>query len=212
LRRAVWAAVGALAIAGCGGSSSPDGTGEATTADKGNPPGPSRRGGRQEAARNNENAFRARRNSRLRALSPCPDSKLLVWNGPGRSGVGLGHVYVQLTVANLSGRACKVSGVPEVTAIDLEAERIGPPARAQPRLNPAAKRDAPATVILARTDSARFELSWVTPYGFSPSACHIRMGAGFRVKLPGAGSAQRVPYPVVGCSQGVPGLAVGRIE
>lgn len=165
-------------------------------------------GGRQEQ----RNAFRARRSSRLRALSPCPDSKLLVWNGPGPSGVGLGHVYVQLTVANLSGQACKVSGVPEVTAIDLEGEQIGPPARAQPHLNPSAKRNAPATVILARTDSARFELSWVTPYSLSPSACHIRRGAGFRVRLPGAGSAQRVPYPVLGCSQGVPGLSVGRIE
>jgi hypothetical protein len=211
VRRAVWAAVGVLAIAGCGGSNSPAGTGEATTG-KGSPPGSSRRGSRREAGASNENALRARRSSRLRSLSPCPDSKLLVWNGPGRSGVGLGHVYVQLTVSNLSGRACKVAGVPEVTAVDLEGKRIGPPARAQPHLNPSAKRDAPATVILARTDSARFELSWVTPYSFSPSACHIRQGAGFRVRLPEAGSAQRVPYPVLGCSQEVPGLSVGRIE
>jgi hypothetical protein len=119
---------------------------------------------------------------------------------------------VQLTVANLSGHACKVLGVPEVTAIDLEGERIGPPARSVPRLNPTAKRDAPATVILARTGSARFELSWVSPYTLSPSACQIRRGAGFRVRLPGTGSAQRVPYPVLGCAQGVPGLSVGRIE
>jgi hypothetical protein len=212
LRRAVWAAVGALAIAGCGGSSSSGGTGEAPTASEGNRPGPSQRGASQEAGGNNGDAFRARRSSRLRTLSPCPDSKLLVWNGPGRSGAGLGHVYIQLSVANLSGHACKVSGVPEVTAIDLEGERIGPPARAQPRLNPTARRDAPATVILARTGSARFELSWVTPYSLSPGACHIRMGAGFRVRLPGSGSAQRVPYPVIGCAQGVPGLSVGRIE
>jgi Protein of unknown function (DUF4232) len=195
LRRAVWAAVGALAIAGCGGSSSPGGTGEATTASKGNRAGPSQR-----------------RSSRLRTLSTCPDSKLLVWNGPGHSGVGLGHVYLQLTVANLSGHACKVSGVPEVTAIDLEGERIGPPAHAQPRLNPRAKRDAPATVILARSGSARFELSWLSAYDYSPSVCHIQMATGFRVKLPGAPSSQRVPYPLAGCSQEVPGLSVGRIE
>jgi hypothetical protein len=208
LRRAVLAAVGMLAISGCGGSSSPGGTGEATTASKGNRPGPPQRGAGQEAGGNNGKTFRAR----LRTLAPCPDSKLLVWYGHGRSGVGLGHVYVQLSVANLSGHACKVSGVPDVTAIDLEGKRIGPPARAQPRLNPTAKRNAPATVILARTGSARFELSWVTPYTFSPSACHIRRGAGFRVGLPGARSAQRVPYPVLACTQGIPGLSVGRIE
>jgi len=212
LRRAVWAAAGTLAIAGCGGSSNPGGTGEATTGSKGNRPGPSQHGARQEAGRNNGNAFRARK-TQLRARLPvCPDSKLLVWNGPGRSGVGLGHVYKQLAIANLSGHACKVSGVPEVVAIDLKGRPIGPPARVWPGLNPAAKKNSPAIVTLARSGSARFELSWLSAYDYPPSACHIQMATGFRVKLPGASNSQRVPYPFAGCSREVPGLSVGRIE
>jgi uncharacterized protein DUF4232 len=145
-------------------------------------------------------------------LPVCPDSKLLVWNGPGHSGVGLGHVYEQLEIANLSGHVCKVSGVPEVVALDLEGRRIGPPARVQPGLNPAARKNAPAIVTLTRDGSARFELSWLSAYDYSPSACHIQMATGFRVKLPGASSSQRVPYPLAACSREVPGLAVGRLE
>jgi hypothetical protein len=119
---------------------------------------------------------------------------------------------LQLAIANLSGHACKVSGVPEVVAIDLVGRQIGPPARAEPNLNPTGVKSAPKNVILTRTGSARFELSWVTSYDYSPSACHVERGTGFRVRLPGARSSQRVPYPLSACSQEVPGLAVGRIE
>jgi hypothetical protein len=119
---------------------------------------------------------------------------------------------LQLAIANLSGHACKVSGVPEVVAIGLGGRQIGPPARVQPDLNPPARRNPPDIVILTRNGSAQFELSWVTAYDYSPSACHIQMATGFRVKLPGAPDAQRVPYPLAGCSREVPGLSVGRIE
>jgi hypothetical protein len=196
----------ALAIAGCGGAGHPGGGGQTATTSNAAPREAT------QSSRQQEKTFQARRR-RLRARLPvCPDSGLLVWNGPGRSGVGLGHVYKQLTIANLSGHACKVSGVPEVVAVDLKGRQIGPPARVQPSLNPAAKKNSPAIVTLTRTGSARFELSWLSAYDYSPSACHIQMATGFRVKLPGAPNSQRVPYPFAACSQEVPGLSVGRIE
>jgi len=197
----------AFAIAGCGGGGHPRGTDQTATTNNGAPPAAF-----SQRSREQEKTRQARRR-RLRARLPvCPDSKLLVWDGRGRSGVGLGHVYKQLAIANLSGHACKASGVPEVVAIDLKGRRIGPPARVQPDLNPAARKNSPTIVILARNGSARFELSWLSAYDYSPSTCHIQMATGFRVKLPGAPNSQRVPYPLAGCSQEVPGLSVGRIE
>jgi hypothetical protein len=196
----------AFAIAGCGGADHPEGTGQVATTSN---------GARQEASQRSRQQERARRarGRRLRERLPvCPDSKLLVWDGPGHLGVGLGHVYAQLAIANLSGHACTVSGVPEVVAIDLKGRRIGPPARVQPDLNPTARKNSPTVVTLTRSDSARFELSWLSAYDYSPNACHLQMASGFRVKLPGASNSQRVPYPLAGCSQEVPGLAVGRIE
>lgn len=196
----------ALAIVGCGGADHPGAADKAATTSNGTPQEASQRSRQQEKARQV-------RRRRLRARLPvCPDSKLLVWDGPGRSGVGLGHVYLQLAIANLSGHACKVSGVPEVVAIDLAGRQIGPPARVEPSLNPAAAKNPPKNVILTRNGSARFELSWLSAYDYSPSACHIQMATGFRVKLPGAPNSQRVPYPLAGCSREVPGLSVGRIE
>lgn len=195
----VWAVAGAFAIAGCGGAGDHSVSSETATAGNGASPDVAQRSRRKAA--------------RLRAHLPvCPNSKLLVWNGPGRGGVGLGHVYLQLTIANLSGHACKVSGVPQVFVIDLKGRQIGPPARVEPSLNPAAAKNPPRNVILTRNGSARFELSWLSAYDYSPSACHIQMATGFRVKLPGAPNSQRVPYPLAGCSQEVPGLSVGRIE
>lgn len=194
-----------LAIAGCGDAGHPGEARQSATTSNGSPQA-------SQLSRQQEKARQGRRR-RLRARLPvCPDSKLLVWNGPGRSGVGLGHVYKQLAIANLSGHACKVSGVPEVVAIDLKGRQIGPPARVQSSLSPAAKKNSPAIVTLTRTGSARFELSWLSAYDYSPSACHIQMATGFRVKLPGAPNSQRVPYPLAACSQEVPGLSVGRIE
>jgi hypothetical protein len=195
----VWAVAGALAIVGCGGAGDHSIPSKTVTAGNGSSPGVTLRSRRKAA--------------RLRARLPaCPNSKLLVWNGPGRAGVGLGQVYLQLAIANLSGHACKVSGVPEVVAIDLAGRQVGPPAGVEQNLNPAAAKSPSKNVILTRNGSARFELSWVTPYDYSPSDCHVEMRAGFRVRLPGARNSQRVPYPLAGCSQEVPGLAVGRIE
>jgi hypothetical protein len=195
-----------LAIAGCSGAGHPGGADQTATNSNRAPQDASQRSRQQEKAR------QARRRHLRERLPVCPDSKLLVWDGSGHSGAGLGHVYKQLAIANLSGHACKVSGVPEVVAIDLEGRRIGPPARVEPSLSPAARKDSPAMVILTRSGSARFELSWLSAYDYSPNACHIQMATGFRVKLPGASSSQRVPYPLAACSQEVPGLAVGRIE
>jgi hypothetical protein len=154
----------------------------------------------------------AREQSRLSAQAPrCRDSDLVVWKAAGHSGVAAGTVYDQLTITNLSDRACTLSGVPALVAIDQDGRRIEK-ARAVPELKPTG-RNPRRVITLRRTGgSAEFELTHYD--GIGAGRCKFALTYGLRVKLPGARSARTVPFPLDYCPspRGGLGLRVGRIE
>lgn len=145
----------------------------------------------------------------------CDVSKLLVWHGPSRGGVGLGTSYMQLDVTNFSDRACTISGIPRVVAVGMDGRRIGPPAMRNPGLFPKAvgERHLPPA-RLGREGTARFELAIGEVYNYGRNACGFKRAAGLGVTLPGSRSAQTVPMPIKRCPHKMVGgtqLLVGPI-
>lgn len=149
-------------------------------------------------------------------LPRCRPSKLLVWIGLDfGAGVAAGTSYVRIDVANLSGSACTLTGIPHVVAIDLEGRAIGSPVRRSSQMVSAFQNGRHLRIArLEPEGSARFVLAIVNPYDFGRGACGFKTTAGLRVTLPGARRAQTVPVPLMRCpgprSQGQ--LTVGRIE
>ncbi|HEY5333435.1 MAG TPA: DUF4232 domain-containing protein [Solirubrobacterales bacterium] len=147
-------------------------------------------------------------------LPGCDPSDLVVWQGmdyPG--GVGLGTSYGHLEVANLSGRPCKLSGVPHMVAVELRGRPVGPPVGRRGSM-PTADGSPPVRVArIGAHGSALFTFSVGEVLNYGAHGCDYEYAAGFDVTLPGSSRAQYVPAPVRRClhSHG-PQVSVGPIE
>jgi Protein of unknown function (DUF4232) len=126
----------------------------------------------------------------------CATASLVVWPADGPGGGALGTHGVRLTVTNLSGHSCEISGTPQLVAVGLGGAQIGP--AATPRtLEPMRK------VRLRARDSATFKFTYGTAVNYPPGRCRPTMAAGVRVTLPGGSTSQVVPLPFETCSRAV---------
>jgi Protein of unknown function (DUF4232) len=145
-------------------------------------------------------------------LPRCRDADLLVWTGPDHTaGVGLGTNYSRIDVMNLSDRACAISGIPSLIAVDLHGRRLGFPARAGKGMISVGDRHIENARIGPRR-SGVFTYATGGYYNYGRGGCEHRYAAGFRVTLPGAHSAQYVPAPDQRCLRIRKQLTVGPIE
>ena len=126
----------------------------------------------------------------------CPTASLVVWPANGPGGGALGTHGVTLTITNLSGHSCEISGTPRVVAVGLGGTRIGPPAT--PRTLGATER-----VELREKGSATLDFTYGTAANYLPKRCGPTMAAGVRVRLPGGSTSQVVPLPFETCSRPV---------
>jgi hypothetical protein len=151
-------------------------------------------------------------------LPRCAAADLVVW--PGRNipgGAAAGTSYGHLEIANLSGRACKLSGVPRMVAVDLRGRHLGPPV-GRSRSMPTVEGAPPIHVarLGPHGGSALFTFAVGEVLNYGTHGCEYRWAAGFDVTLPGARHAQYVPAPVRRCLHSVapngPQVSVGPIE
>jgi hypothetical protein len=136
----------------------------------------------------------------------CPGSKLRV--RVARAGLAAGTVYQDFEIVNHSGRACTVSGFPDLFAVDAHGRSIGPPAQRDPLLSTMSG-DHPRVIVLDPGGIATFEMNYGEAANYSPD-CGPRMSAALLVTLPDGESSYRVPYRFERCRR--QGFSVGRIE
>jgi hypothetical protein len=127
--------------------------------------------------------------------------------------VGSG-VRGHLAVTNLSGRPCRLSGVPRMVAVDLHGRPVGPPVARSPSMPTV---DGGPPIRVARLDahgSALFTFSVGEVLDYGTHGCDYEYAAGFDVTLPGSSRPQYVPAPVRRCLHPPGGrqMAVGLIE
>jgi hypothetical protein len=145
-------------------------------------------------------------------LPRCRDADLLVWTGLDHTaGIGLGTEYSRIDVMNLSDRACAISGIPHLVAVDLHGRRLGFPARASKGMVSVGDRHIEDARI-GPGRSGVFTYATGGYYNYGRGGCEHRYAAGFRVTLPGAHSAQYVPAPDQRCLKIRDQLTVGPIE
>jgi len=121
----------------------------------------------------------------------CKTAGLVMWLNPEDSGAA-GSLYYKLEFVNLSGRACKLTGYPGISAVSLSGHQIGA----------SAKREVtgqPRTVTLVPEGEAT-ALVHVVDVGALPSSCRPTAAAGFRVYPPGETASRVVPYPFHACA------------
>jgi hypothetical protein len=193
----------AAILAGCGGSGPDGGSSTAATRTNGSQR-PRQRSSRQRSS--SESTSRS-----ARGLPRCRDSALVVWPEAGKSSVAAGTVYHQMTITNLSRRACSLSGYPSVLVIGRGGEAIGK-STPVPELKPT-HRNPQRLVALARlAGSAHFMLTYND--GTAAGPCKFATSFGLRVSLPGGRRGPTIPFSTSYCTKAEwgPGVRVGRIE
>jgi hypothetical protein len=159
----------AAILAGCGGSGPDGGSSTAATRTNGS------QGPRQRSSSESTSPS-------ARGLPRCRDSALVVRPEAGKSSVAAGTVYHQMTITNLSRRACSLSGYPSVVVIGRGGEVIGK-STPVPKLKPT-NRNPRRLVGLARlAGSAHFMLTYND--GTAAGPCRFATSFGLRVRLPG---------------------------
>ncbi len=150
-------------------------------------------------------------------LSRCDPRDLVVWPGadfPG--GAAAGTFYGHLAVTNLSDRACELSGVPHMVAVDLRGHPVGPPVGRSPSMPAVAGRSHVRHARVSPHGSAVFTYAVGEVLNFGAHGCEYKYAAGFEVTLPGASRPQYVPAPTRRCLHSVapngPQVSVGPIE
>ncbi|MFT3864073.1 MAG: DUF4232 domain-containing protein [Solirubrobacterales bacterium] len=152
-------------------------------------------------------------------LPRCRSGQLLLYTGlDATAGVGLGTEYFRLDVANLSDRACRISGTPGVVAVARDGATIGQPASEGAGVAVDSRRHPLKVAKLAAHsyEGAAVMLSTGSVFNFSPGFCHFKIAAGLRVTLPGL-PPQTVPMQIRRCrfhprGSGGGQLSVGPIE
>ncbi|HEX4306874.1 MAG TPA: DUF4232 domain-containing protein [Solirubrobacterales bacterium] len=150
----------------------------------------------------------------VEGLPRCADTDLLVWDGPHHAGgLAAGTAYGRLEVANLSNRACAISGVPRMVAVDLYGPPVGPPVR-QSGSPPTLGGHRPIRIArIGAHRSAIFTYSVADALAYGTHGCEFDYAAGFDVTLPGATGAQYVPAPGRRCLRPTTRqMSVGPIE
>jgi hypothetical protein len=135
----------------------------------------------------------------------CASSGLVVWLDTQGSGTA-GSFYYRLELTNLSGHACRLSGYPGVSAVDLLGRQLG---RAASRNTTLVK---PTTVRLANGRSAAAVLRVVDTGVFAAASCRPVTAAGLRVYPPNETRAKIVPFPFSVCTHGPTSLSVAAVQ
>jgi Domain of unknown function (DUF4232) len=130
------------------------------------------------------------------ASSPpaCTTAGIDVWFEPDIGGGAAGSVFYRFQLTNFSGHRCTLRGYPKAYAANLAGQRFGS----------AAAHEAVGgvhTVSLAAGESASAVVRVIEAGDFSPSDCHPRMAAGFRVSPPGQSGSRFVPFPFEACAK-----------
>ncbi|HEU4706038.1 MAG TPA: DUF4232 domain-containing protein [Solirubrobacterales bacterium] len=124
----------------------------------------------------------------------CSTSGLDIWFEPEIGGGTAGSVFYRFQLTNLSAHRCTLTGYPKVFAATLAGQRFGS-AAAHEAAGP------PHTVSLAVGASASALVRVAEAGNFSPSDCHPRTAAGFRVSPPGQTASRFVPFPFEACAR-----------
>jgi hypothetical protein len=155
--------------------------------------------------------------NRAEHLRRCDPRDLVVWQGidfPG--GAAAGTSYAHLAVTNLSDRACELSGIPRMVAVDLHGHPIGPPVGRSPSMPAVAGGRHIRHALVYPHGSAVFTFAVGEVLNYGAHGCEYEYAAGFDVTLPGASRPQYVPAPTRRCLHSVapngPQVSVGPIE
>ncbi|HEX4033817.1 MAG TPA: DUF4232 domain-containing protein [Solirubrobacteraceae bacterium] len=127
------------------------------------------------------------------ATRACSSASLVVWLDTQGSGAA-GSSFYDLQFTNLSARACRLSGYPGVSAVNLRGRQVGHAASRDPQ-QPA------RTVTLAAGASAHTVLRIVDAGNFPRSRCGPVTAAGLRVYPPGQTASKLIPYPFAACAR-----------
>jgi hypothetical protein len=128
------------------------------------------------------------------SAKPCSSSGLVIWAGEEPGGGAAGSFSYRIEFTNLSGRTCRLSGAPGVSAVDLHGKRIGAPASVEPGKGTA------ALVTLAPGRSATATLRIVDALNFPKARCRPTLAAGLRVTVPGGSGAKVAPLAFETCA------------
>jgi hypothetical protein len=138
VRRYLLIPIAVLALAGCGGSSSPNTTTKATK------PAPA--------------------GSNVAMTQTCSSADLVVWLGVGEGGATAGSTYYPLELTNVSNRSCRLFGFPGVSAVS--DHQLGSPAqrnRAHPTYRVSLLPGSTAHTVLQIVDVGNFSASKCKP-------------------------------------------------
>lgn len=127
------------------------------------------------------------------ATPACSASSLVVWLDTQGNGAA-GSSFYDLQFTNLSQSACRLTGYPGVSAVDLGGRQLGH-AAARDSVHPA------STVILPSGGSAHTILRIVDAANYPRSTCGPVTAAGLRVYPPGQTASKLIPYPFAACSR-----------
>jgi hypothetical protein len=113
-------------------------------------------------------------------LPHCRPSQLLLYTGvDSPAGVGLGTSYFRVDIANLSGRACEISGWPHVVAVALDGRRVGGAAGHGTQISSAGAGRRPIKVAkIAGHGSGAILVATGSVYNYGRDACNFEMTAG----------------------------------
>jgi hypothetical protein len=125
---------------------------------------------------------------------PCKTSGIDIWFEPEIGGGTAGSIFYRFQLTNLSGHRCTLKGYPKVFAANLAGQRFGSSAAHE-------EAGTPHTVSLAAGESASALVRVTEAGNFSPSDCHPRTAAGFRVSPPGQTASRFVPFPFEACAK-----------
>jgi hypothetical protein len=128
------------------------------------------------------------------SVPPCATSGLDIWFEPEIGGGTAGSIFYRFQLTNLSSHRCTLRGYPKVFAANLAGQRFGSAATHEAA-------GTPQTVSLAVGDSASALVRVAEAGNFSPSDCHPRTAAGFRVSPPGQTASRFVPFPFEACAK-----------
>lgn len=137
---------------------------------------------------------------------PCKTSGIDIWFEPDIGGGTAGSIFYRFQFTNLSGHRCTLEGYPKVFAANLAGQRFGSAAGHE-------EAGTPHTVSLAAGESASALVRVTEAGNFSPSDCHPRTAAGFRVSPPGQAASRFVPFPFEACAKpGHSNLAIRAVK